>query len=185
MFYSKEFHKFISVPAETFLPIDGFSGYEVSSHGRVLSRKGKQPRIMTNAVSTRGYLHVILYRDGRAHDRHVHRLVLEAFEGVAPPGHEARHLDGCATNCMLSNLAWSSHKANVADKRRHGTHIPRARLSDEEVRDILTTAAHEKTRDQAERMGIPPYIVSDVRCGYTYRHIAPDLPRGFSKRKPR
>jgi hypothetical protein len=51
----------------------------------------------------------------------VHHLVLEAFVGPRPAGHEAAHGDGDKTNNALANLRWATPKENAADRYRHGT----------------------------------------------------------------
>jgi hypothetical protein len=51
--------------------------------------------------------------------------VCTAFHGPPPiPEYQAAHLDGKPANCAASNLAWKTHKENMADMLRHGT-VPR------------------------------------------------------------
>lgn len=52
----------------------------------------------------------------------VSKLVLEAFYGPRPDGMECRHLNNRRDDDRASNLAWGTHKENIADKKRHGTH---------------------------------------------------------------
>ena len=54
--------------------------------------------------------------------RRLHRLVLEAFRGMCPPGHEARHANGVPSDNHLANLSWATKGENERDKRAHGTH---------------------------------------------------------------
>lgn len=115
---------------ERWLPVPGYEGvYEVSDQGRVRSldritthgrrRKGM---VLIPSATDKGYLHVGLHLGG-SHDRYfIHRLVLRAFEGEAPAGHEARHLNGVPPDNALSNLAWGTHLENMRDQREHGTH---------------------------------------------------------------
>jgi hypothetical protein len=58
----------------------------------------------------------------RGRGRYVHRLMLEAFVGPCPTGHQAAHCDGDRHNNVLTNLRWATRKENEADKLRHGTH---------------------------------------------------------------
>lgn len=51
----------------------------------------------------------------------IHRLVLEMFVGIRPPGMEGRHIDGNKLNNRLNNLEWTTHKINELDKYEHGT----------------------------------------------------------------
>lgn len=125
---------------EEWRQIRGFSGYEISSFGRVRSL----PRTVTyrnrwgstTAYSLRGrflkaqrghsdgsvwYWHVSLSRRAQLHTVRVHVLVLRAFTGPKPHGKEGAHIDGNLSNNAAANLAWKTPKENAADKAQHGT----------------------------------------------------------------
>lgn len=99
--------------------------YTISNLGVV--RRGE--KIIGRGKQTKwGYMQVHLRGvgcDGR--QALVHRLVLEAFIGPCPHGHECRHLDGNPGNNRLDNLAWGTPTENGEDKFRHG----RVRLGDD------------------------------------------------------
>lgn len=101
--------------------------YEVSDRGRVRSLRSHnnvvecvrcRPKILVAGLNPGGRLQVHL---GRGQTRRVHRLVLEAFRGPCPNGHEASHLNGNAVDNRLENLTWESHKVNNLRRREHGT----------------------------------------------------------------
>lgn len=113
---------------EEWRPVVGYEGYDVSSMGRVRTWwpgnriRNRGPFIRTPGFLPKGYLIVILKGGGSpAVHRLVHRLVLDAFVGPCPTGHEGSHLDGHKVNCRLANLAWETPGANNARKREHGT----------------------------------------------------------------
>jgi hypothetical protein len=110
-------------------PIPGFPRYFADESGHIWSvcvkgsRSGRLmnvPRELKPAYHGNGYRFVSLCRDGRYHQRYVHRLVLETFVGPCPDGLECRHLDGDKTNNALPNLAWGTRLENAADNLRHG-----------------------------------------------------------------
>lgn len=117
---------------EQWMPIPEWPGYEVSDLGRVRSvarivqrsngwRQTIRERILKLAWDTcgdTGHLTVTVYRQRRK----VHRLVLTAFVGPAPAGHEGCHNDGDPSNNALSNLRWDTHRANSLDRIKHGRH---------------------------------------------------------------
>ncbi|WP_418888451.1 NUMOD4 motif-containing HNH endonuclease [Mycolicibacterium neoaurum] len=115
------------------LPVVGWEGsYEVSDDGDVRSidrevTDGNRTRTFRGrqlrAASTpRGHRYVTLSREGRTKTRLVHHLVLEAFVGPRPPGHEACHGNGLPEDNRRRNLRWDTRSSNVRDSVRHGTH---------------------------------------------------------------
>lgn len=122
---------------ERWKPVVGFEElYEVSDLGNVRSVDREGPveyqhgtvvrkykgRVLKPWRDTSGYLKVDLYRKGQVPTHYVHRLVLEAFRGTCPPGHEACHWDDDPTNNRLSNLRWGTSSANTLDMVRNGNH---------------------------------------------------------------
>ena len=97
--------------------IPGFEGYAVSNLGRV---RGKRAHFLKPFPAK--YLQVTLYNAGGRETAAIHRLVCEAFHGPRPsPLHEVAHTDGDRHNNAASNLRWSTHAQNEADKLAHGT----------------------------------------------------------------
>ena len=92
---------------EIWKPIEGFDGYEISSHGRVRSFKNKTPRILKTS-SCRGYRVLILRKDGKSYGCKIHRLVAEAF--IPNPDNLpcVNHKDENKANNNVSNLEWCS-----------------------------------------------------------------------------
>lgn len=145
---------------ELWKPVVGFEGfYEVSDHGRVRSvdrlvmhwqgglRKRKGCLLKASPMPGIGYPRVSL--GGDQINKFVHTLVLEAFVGPRPDGHDACHADGTRTNNHLSNLRWDSRSANMADRQEHGRtqrgerHY-RAKLTESQVLSIRADARQRK-----------------------------------------
>lgn len=124
---------------ETWKGVPGFEGlYEVSNLGRVRSldrvvryRSGPvhthRGRVLKLAAGRSGYPHVQLFRNGHGVCRSVHSLVLAAFVGPRPKGHQCRHKNGHRKDARLSNLEYGTARENCLDKRRHNTHMPGSR----------------------------------------------------------
>lgn len=169
---------------ESWKAIPGWEGlYEVSDQGRVrrlLRRCGTgamrlgAPAIVTPKGTGKGYLGVTLARSGKKTRRYIHALMLEAFVGPAPPGHEAAHGDGIRTRNVLDNLEWKTRAANHADKHRHGTAlvgemVPTAKLT--EVAVLAIRASTETCTVLAERHGVCRSLISLVRRKQIWRHV--------------
>ena len=120
-----------STETEIWKPVRGFYGrYEVSSRGRVrsvprLDRFGRRIRggMRKTGRTAFGHVSVTLISDGRKFTKLVHTLVLEAFVGARPRGMEACHNNGDPGDNTLGNLRWDTHKENVRDTIRHGSHL--------------------------------------------------------------
>jgi hypothetical protein len=118
---------------EIWRSIAGHPGYEVSNRGKVRSvdrvvtamRRGcavqcqYTGRILKLGSCRGGYQVARLGRSGRR--ARIHHLVLEAFVGARPAGHQAAHGDGNPRNNEFSNLRWATPSENAEDRRRHGT----------------------------------------------------------------
>lgn len=87
---------------ERWAQIDGFPGYAVSSHGRVMNLKFN--RELTPRPNSYGGLRVVLYRDRERHDRYVHHLVAEAFVTEYRQGIQVKHYDSNKSNNDVYNL---------------------------------------------------------------------------------
>jgi hypothetical protein len=123
---------------EEWREIPGWEGrYEVSSWGRcrsldrivIKTTRGRpvphklKGRVLRPGRTQRGYLTVVL----AARSVYVHRVVLLAWTGPPPPGHQTAHNNGDKLDNRPSNLRYATAKDNTADRYRHGTVLYGAR----------------------------------------------------------
>jgi hypothetical protein len=122
---------------EEWRDIPGYEGaYQVSNLGRVRSLE-RRVRVVPHGIETTrrvpprilkpaphgskqnhsGHLAVVL---GRGNTRDVHPLVLRAFVGPPPQGHECLHLDHNPSNNCLDNLKWGTRSENILMDYRDG-----------------------------------------------------------------
>ncbi|WP_267616150.1 NUMOD4 domain-containing protein [Gordonia bronchialis] len=110
-----------STTREEWRAIPGYAGvYEASNLGRIRSldrmmvsaighTTHRAGQLITPARDSRGHLVVSLYgRDHTKRSVRVHRLVLTAFVGPCPPGHEALHRNSRGDDNHLANLTWGT-----------------------------------------------------------------------------
>lgn len=110
---------------ERWVAVEGYEGYyEVSDMGRVRSldryvsngRGGTRlykGRMLTPVRNNKGYLQVLLSKDGESKRFLLHRLVAAAF-CERPEGCDiVNHKDNCPGNCEASNLEYTTHKGNT------------------------------------------------------------------------
>lgn len=164
---------------ETWKPYPGDTRYEVSDCGRVRSlrpwRSWPAGRLMVPTPVHCGHLRVKAGVPLRA--VFVHRMVLEAFVGPCPAGHEARHLNDDPTDNRLENLAWGTRAENLADAVRNGReYSPKgegkinSKLTEAAVREIRSSAAN--AHELGRLFGVTPTAIRHVRKGRSWSHVA-------------
>jgi hypothetical protein len=169
--------------SEAWRPIVGYEGwYEVSDHGRVRRVAGgmgaRVGKVVALGTTNRGYRRVVLHRRRQTKGRLVHHLVLEAFVGPRPAGHECNHKDGDKTNNRPSNLEWvtksgNAHHAvklglwpmNRGEKARH------AKLTAAQVVEIRQLAGTISQDEIAARYGVTQRAISFIVRRETWRHV--------------
>jgi hypothetical protein len=99
-------------PPEGFRPIPGFDNrYSVSADGEVFSHF--HGRVMSQFVNRGGYFTVTLSRaNSRKRPYEVHALIMLAFVGPVPDGHEVDHMDRVKKHNVLDNLRYVTRPTN-------------------------------------------------------------------------
>jgi DNA-binding transcriptional regulator YiaG len=106
-----------------------------------------------------------------------HRLVCEHFNGPAPtPEHQAAHSCGHRSCVNHKHLRWATASANQMDRPLHGTSnrgeaSARARLTEDEVRQIRSLRGVSTQREIAELYGVDHKTICNIHRGLTWRHI--------------
>lgn len=150
----------------------GFPGYFVTDAGAIYSRvqtQGHWAKRLSVRKHRGGYRFAEVIRDGKRTHLYVHRAVALAFHGLPPAGQpEARHLDGDLANNCAANIAWGSHRENMADRTRHGRNPKgrrngRAKLDEAKVAVIRTLVARGRTMPAVARhFGVDTGTVADI-----------------------
>lgn len=88
-------------------------GYYISECGKVLSVKGRKPRVIKGVKNNYGYLCINLHQDGKRKNFLIHRLVASYF--IPNPNNYScvNHKDECKTNNHVSNLEHCTYKYNL------------------------------------------------------------------------
>lgn len=111
---------------EIWMPISGFEGlYEVSNLGRVKSlervnyypdgriHQRKKEKLLSTKPDKRGYISVVLCKDGKIYPHCLHRLVAEAFIPNPEGKPNVDHIDTNPSNNMVDNLRWVTQQENA------------------------------------------------------------------------
>lgn len=101
---------------EIWKPIKGYEGlYEISNWGRVKSlnyRKTGRAELMKLVKSKKGYLTVMLHKNGKYKKFFVHRLVASTFLENPDNLPFINHKDEDKKNNKVGNLEWCNNKYN-------------------------------------------------------------------------
>lgn len=104
-----------------------------------------------------------------------HRLALVLATGVNDPAMQAAHGPCHNPACMNTrHLRWATHAENQGDRLRDGTHnrgerAARARLTDDDVRFILTSS--ERVAVLADQFGVHRNQIYRIKDGSRWPHI--------------
>ncbi len=100
---------------EIWKTIEGFSQYEVSTHGNVRRVSDRRLIAPTKRQCLKGYyLAVSIKNDsGRSKLVLIHRLSCLTFIGWLGEEYEVNHIDGVKHNNRLSNLEWVTRSQNI------------------------------------------------------------------------
>jgi hypothetical protein len=171
--------------SERWLPVVGYESlYEVSDLGRVRSvvrldcrRVPRGGHEMTQRLNPKGYARVSLTKNAQMKSVSVHKLVLEAFVGPRPEGHEGCHGPIGNSDNGLHNLRWGTPTENNRDRRRNGTlpigeKHPQAKITEVVARQIKARLKGDPmSRIVAAEFGVSKHIVDAIRSGRSWGHL--------------
>lgn len=144
--------------------IDNYDDYQVSNFGRVKSFKKGKERILKPSVAGRGYLFVVLCKNGIRKEMLIHRLVANAF--IQNPDNLpcVNHKDENKQNNHVDNLEWCDAKYNL----NYGTRNQRlgAKLTNGPL--AKRVAQYSLTR---KLIKIWPSLIEAGRQGFNQGHI--------------
>ena len=116
----------------TWKDVVGYEGfYQVSDAGEIKTvervqnsyggRSWTKPSEKRKTTLAGQYMVITLAKAGIRKRFYVHELVLKAFVGDRPPGHQACHCNGNPVDNRLENLRWGTPSENNRDKIIHKT----------------------------------------------------------------
>lgn len=170
---------------ELWRPIPGWDGYQVSTHGRIMSfwelvgrppqdgggsvsRIGATGRLRALQPDDDGRQYVTIRNGRRRKNATVCSLVLIAFVGPRPKGMEACHADDDPSNNRLSNLRWDTRRGNLLDRYRESGRV----LTPVQVIEIKSKIAAGITpKDIAAEYGVTTTLVRRIKRGLCWSHV--------------
>lgn len=170
-------------------PVPGYeSEYEASTDGqfrRIRTRFGRlmdKPRILKFG-DRRGYAGVTFCQEGKTKTFNAHRVTWETFNGPIPEGMQINHKNGDKRDNRLSNLEIVTPSENTkhgfdvlgrapVKNPNPGTRNGRAKLSEDDVREIFRLRAEGWTQQQlANEFGVNQTGISSMLTGKTWKSV--------------
>jgi hypothetical protein len=171
-------------------------GYAVRDDGTVLYwfARGRRWIPLKVKVGPNGFRKVRIRIDGKEREIGVAQLVLRAFVGPRPIGHEPLHYpDPDPGNNRLDNLRWAPRGTSKAGRLLSGSPPPPPR-GDVHPHAVLTAADIPEIRAEyragfrideiAEERGADPETIRQVLVGKTWSHIPDPLGPIVMRRGP-
>lgn len=157
---------------EAWKDVIGYEGrYKVSNTGKIFKTINSQLSNIGEVrlhVNARGYATASLYKDGKAKNYVVHRLVASAFIPNTHNREFVNHKDGNKLNNIVSNLEWCTRSENLIHaykvglmKRRKYGDGPNAKT----VFNTQTGERHTSVVGLAESLGISYYSLWNQLTG--------------------
>ena len=162
---------------EKWLPVVYFEGlYEVSDLGRV--RSVRRNRLM-KLEGVKGYRRVMLSVDGVTARHFVHAMVMRAFVGPCPPGHEINHKRGDRSDNRLSMLEYvtpsqnNKHAYDVLKKvPQAGSKHGMSKLTEAAAREIRDLRANgSRLTELADAFGVSITTISEACNRRHWTHV--------------
>lgn len=140
-----------------------YENYEVSSHGRVRSDKGRKTKILKQIEDKGGYLFVNLYKNKKCKYCYVHRCVAITFIPNPENKTTVNHINENKHDNRVENLEWATYK----EQATHGTRTERmtktkTNVNGKRVRCIETGVIYNSTMEVERQTGLAQASIS--RC---------------------
>lgn len=172
-----------NLPHEIWRDICGYEGiYQVSNFGRVKSLHFDRERLLKLRQDYKGYVYVVLHKDGECKPCKVHRLVAETFILNSEGKPQVNHIDGNKSNNRVENLEWVTNSENKKHSYENGICKPNcgtknvmSRLTAADVRYIRSNyIPYDKKsgeRALAKRFNVSKTLIGNIIKGKTYRDV--------------
>lgn len=150
---------------EQWLPVAN-TNYEVSNMGRVRNNNNVSLTPLSNKQKENDYLFVKI--DGTK--KYIAHLVLEAFVGERPTGHECDHINNHKQDNRLVNLRYLERSENRSHKgSKHGMSKLTVKLV-QVIRKLIERGFTQK--DIAHLYEVSASTISGIITGRTWTHVA-------------
>jgi hypothetical protein len=153
--------------------IKDFPNYGISRDGEVINYKLN--RKLTPQKESKGYVHVILYKNGRGKTNRIHRLLSEAYIENVNNYPMVNHINGIKTDNRIENLEWctssqnNKHAYRIGLKSGTGEKNPASKLTEAQILEIRNSSLSKK--ELAVLYNVGYHTIYDIIKRKNWKHI--------------
>lgn len=96
-----------------------------NQHDSPYTTKFIKEKILKQSITTKGYLQVVLSREGKSNWYKVHRLVAQTFIPNPENKPQVNHIDGNKINNNINNLEWCTNSENQIHAFKNNLQVKR------------------------------------------------------------
>lgn len=163
--------RFENLEGEIWVPL--LRDYEISNMGRVVSNKGRWPRIMRTYLTWKKYHIVHLRINDKRKAYTIHRLVALIFlKNIDPKKIEVNHDFGKDDN-RAQSLSWMSPKENYKHAtanllHTHGSAHHKTTLDESQVKTIRSLKGHIGQREVSKYFNVSRSSIGNIMQGKSW-----------------
>lgn len=170
---------------EVWKDVKGYEGiYKVSNFGRVKSlgnEFSRKERLLKPSLQSKGYLTVVLQKNGIRNMVLVHRLVAEYFVSNPLNKPQVNHINGVKTDNNIENLEWVSHRENLDHAIKNNLTLKGEENRNSKLKDVDVVKIHfllQKgitTKELSESYNVSYSTIDGIRTNRYWKHL--NLPK--------
>ena len=158
---------------EIWKTIEGYSDYEISNKGNVISLKYNRKKLLKLGTGRNGYLIAPLCFCNKRIKIYVHQLVLKHFGPSQPPNTTCDHINRIPTDNRIENLRWANIGQQIENRdAAKGERISSSKLTETQVKEIKIKLLNRITQKNiSKEYGVSQVSISHIKLNKHWKHI--------------
>jgi hypothetical protein len=158
--------------------------YQVSNLGKVKSlgnEFSRKERLLKPSLQSKGYLTVVLQKNGIRNMVLVHRLVAEYFVSNPLNKPQVNHINGVKTDNNIENLEWVYHRENLDHAIKNNLTLKGEENRNSKLKDVDVVKIHSllqkgiTTKELSESYNVSYSTIDGIRTNRYWKHL--NLPK--------
>lgn len=170
---------------EVWKDVVGYEGlYQVSNFGNVKSlgnEFSRKERLLKPSLQTKGYVNIVLQKNGKRKKILVHRLVAEYFIPNLDKKLQVNHINGIKTDNRVQNLEWVTHRENLDHAIKNNLTLKGKENRNSKLKDVDVIKIHSllqkgvTTKELSESYNVSYSTIDGIRTNRYWKHL--NLPK--------